>query len=329
MSVAPASTAAPVVPDLSVIIVSWNVRELLAACLDSCLRPRPAEAPPLGIEVIVVDSASSDGTAPFIAEHYPQVTLIAEDHNIGFTAGNNIGLRRARGRYVLLLNPDTLVIGDALGLLVAYLNAHPTIGAAGPQTRNPDGSIQSTRRRFPTVATGIFESTWLQRFAPRGLLAHYYASDIADDACAEVDWVQGSALLVRRSIYEQIGGLDETFIMFSEEMDWCKRIRAAGWGVAYIGTAQIVHYGGQSTEQATTRKHILFQQSKLHYFGKHHGPAAAALLRLVLLLGYTQQSLMESVKAAVGYKRAMRAERRQRVVTYRQVIAALLGRGGQ
>ncbi len=310
--------------DLSVVIVSWNVRELLSACLDSCLKP--TDSAKLNLELIVVDSASSDGTGAFIAEHYPQVKLLAQDRNVGFTAGNNIGLRIASGRHVLLLNPDTLVLGDALSQMVAYLDAHLTTGAIGPQTRNPDGSIQSTRRRFPTVMTGVFESSWLQRFAPRRLLARYYATDIADDVTAEVDWVQGSALMVRREVYLQVGGLDEAFMMFSEEMDWCKRIKAAGWGVSYLGNAHIIHYGGQSTEQVTTRKHVLFQQSKLHYFRKHHGRLAAEFLRLFLLLSYAQQWLMESLKAAIGYKRAMQAERRSRAQTYRQVIRALSGR---
>jgi hypothetical protein len=310
--------------DLSVIIVSWNVRELLSACLDSCLKQSSASH--LTLEVIVVDSASSDGTAAFIAERYPQVKLLAQDRNVGFTAGNNIGLRLATGRYLLLLNPDTLILDDALSQMVAYLDAHPQIGAIGPQTHNPDGSIQSTRRRFPTVATGIFESTWLQRFAPRRLLDHYYATDIADEAIAEVDWVQGSALMVRHEVYTQIGGLDEAYIMFSEEMDWCKRIKAAGWGVIYLGNAHITHYGGQSTEQVTTRKHILFQQSKLHYFRKHHGRLAGEFLRVFLLLSYIEQWIMESIKVTVGYKRAMQTERRNRAQTYRQVIRALAGR---
>jgi len=310
--------------DLSVIVISWNVRELLIACLDSCLiQPSTTN---LVIEVIVVDSASSDGTPSFIAEHYPQVKLLPQDRNIGFTAGNNIGLRVANGRYILLLNPDTLVLDDALYQMVAYLETHSTVGALGPQTYNPDGSVQSTHRHFPNVATAVFESTWLQRFAPRRLLDHYYAADIANDATAEVDWVQGSALMVRREVYEQIGGLDEAFIMFSEEMDWCKRIKASGWDIVYLGAAHIIHYGGQSTEQVTTRKHILFQQSKLRYFRKHHGWLIAEFLRIFLLLSYAQQWIIESVKATIGYKRAMYTERRNRLQTYRQVIKALAGR---
>jgi N-acetylglucosaminyl-diphospho-decaprenol L-rhamnosyltransferase len=313
-------------PDLSVIIVSWNVSSLLADCLDS-LRLEPLRADGLTVEAIVVDSASSDGTAAMVMEHYPQVKLLTQAENVGFTVGNNIGLNAATGRFLMLLNPDTLVIDDVLAQLVKYMDAHSDVGVVGPQTRNANGTIQSTRRRFPTLATAIFESTWLQPFAPRGVLNRFYVTDIAEDAIADVDWVQGSAFMVRRKAYEQVGGLDERYIMFSEEVDWCKRIKSAGWRVVYVGTAQIIHYGGQSTEQVTARKHIHFQQSKLRYFRKYHGPLAAMLVRIVLLASYAQQLVAESVKAAVGYKRAMRPERRERIKVYRQVIHALAGRG--
>lgn len=313
-------------PDLSIITVSWNVSQFLAGCLDS-LRLESPRADGLTVEVIVIDSASSDGTPTMIAARYPQVKLLAQTQNVGFTVGNNIGLKVASGRYLMLLNPDTIVVGDALTQLVKYMDAQPQVGVSGPQTLNADGTVQSTRRRFPTLATGIFESTWLQPFAPRRVLDRFYAADIADDATADVDWVQGSALVVRREAYELVGGLDEQYVMFSEEVDWCKRIKSAGWRVVYVGTAKIIHYGGQSTEQVTARKHIHFQQSKLRYFRKYHGPVVALVLRLVLLISYAQQTVAESVKAAVGYKQTMRPERRERIKVYRQVIRALAGRG--
>jgi GT2 family glycosyltransferase len=316
-------------PDLSILIVSWNVCKLLAECLDSigARGDKPNRQVGPAIEIIVIDSASTDDTTTMLAVRYPNVKLLAQRQNVGFTVGNNIGLKAASGRLLMLLNPDTVVIGDALAQLVGYMDSHPDVGVVGPQTRNRDGTIQSTRRRFPTLVTAIFESTWLQPFAPHRVLDRFYANDIADDAIADVDWVQGSALVVRRDAYEKVGGLDEGYVMFSEEVDWCKRIRAAGWRVVYVGTAQIIHYGGQSTEQVTARKHIHFQQSKLRYFAKYHGPLAALILRAVLLATYTQQIVAESLKAALGYKRAIRKERRERVKVYRQVIRVLAGRG--
>lgn len=318
----PDQTQAPV-PDLSIVIVSWNVRDLLAACLDS-IHIAAISSAGLTVEVIVVDSASHDGTLDMLNMRYPWVQRLPQTENVGFTVGNNIGLIAARGRYLMLLNPDTEVIGDALAQMVAYLDEHPAVGMVGPHTLNTDGSTQSSKRRFPTVQTAVFESTWLQKFAPRGLLDRYYTVDIPADATAEVDWMQGSALMIRRAAYTQVGGLDTHFVMFSEEVDWCKRVKAAGWHIVYVGSTRIIHHGGKSTDQVTARKHIHFQQSKLYYFRKHHGALIANGLRLFLLISYFQQAIMESLKVAIGYKRFMRHERRQRVGVYWQVIRALV-----
>jgi hypothetical protein len=303
--------------DLTLIIVSWNVRDFLAACLDSV----QANAGDLNYEIIVVDSASADGTIEKVRERYSWVKLLPQESNVGFTRGNNIGLRAAQGRYLMLLNPDTEVIGDALPRMVRYMDEHAKVGIVGPRTLNSDGSTQSTRRRFPTLLTAIFESTWLQKFAPRRLLDHFYVRDIADSDIADVDWVQGSALMTRREVYQQIGGLDEQYVMFSEEMDWCKRAKQAGWRVVYIGDAQIIHHGGKSTEQVSALKHIYFQHSKLRYFRKFHGWMAAFALRVFLVLSYMQQLIFEALKGLIGHKRDLR---RERVRVYRQVIGSLI-----
>jgi len=299
--------------DLSIIIVSWNVANLLRACLDSIL----AAPSTLSLEIIVVDSASKDDTVPMIRGDYPQVKLFPQSENLGFTRSNNIGLQAASGRYVMLLNPDTVIIENALAHLVAYLETHPKVGIVGPHTLNTDGTTQSTRRRFPTLAVGFFESTWLQKYAPQSLMRWYYAADVAEDGVAEVDWVQGSALMARREVYEQIGGLDEGYFMFSEELDWCKRAKDAGWRVVYVGTAQITHHGGKSTEQIAAQKHIYFHQSKLRYFRKHHGWMVAQTLRIFLLLNYVWQILLEGLKGLLGRKPKLRSER---IRAYWQVL---------
>ncbi len=312
--------------DLSVIIVSWNVQELLARCLESILNgPQLVvgadQASPSGdvptVEIIVVDSASEDGSPEMVTRRFPSVRLITLDSNIGFSAANNIGLEIARGRYLMLLNPDTEVIGDALPRMIRFLDENPDVGVVGPQTLNPDGTHQSTRRRFPTLWTAFFESTWIQNLAPRRLLDRYYVRDVPDDATADVDWVQGSALMTRREVYETVGGLDEGFVMYSEEMDWCRRIKDAGWRVVYLGTAKIVHYGGRSSGQVVARSHIYFQQSKVRYFRKYHGKVAAEALRLYLLAHYAIQMMIEGVKWALRHKPAMR---RRRVAAYWQVL---------
>jgi GT2 family glycosyltransferase len=300
-------------PDLSVIILNWNVRDLLRECLHSLA----AAAGPLALEVIVVDAASSDGSAEMVAREFPKAQLIASGDNLGYSRGNNLGLAAAHGRYLLVLNPGTQMIGAALRLLAGYAEAHPQIGILGPQLLNPDGSAQSSRRRFPSLATAFFESTWLQPLAPRRLLDRYYARDLPADAPVEVDWVTGACLLVRRAVYEQIGGFDEGFFMYSEELDYCRRARAAGWRVAHLPAAQVYHFEGKSSEQAVPERHIRFQRSKIRYFRKYHGRLAALSLRLFLLASYVQQLLVEALKGALGHKRELR---RARVQTYWRVL---------
>lgn len=300
-----------IAPSLSIILLSWNVRDLLRACLKSLPL---AEAQ---TEIIVVEAASADGSADMVRGEFPSVKLITSDENLGYTRGNNLGLRAATGRYLLILNPDTEVLAETLGRMLAYMDAHPRVGVLGPQLIFPDGSLQSTRRRFPSLLTGFLESTWAQPLAPRALLDHYYARDLADNAIAEVDWVVGAALLVRREAYAQVGRLDEEFFMYSEELDWCKRIKAAGWQVVYFPEARIIHHEARSSAQVPAATHIRFNTSKVHYFRKYHGALAAELLRGWLLAGFTVQLLLEWSKGVVRHTRTMRAER---VKIYWQVL---------
>jgi GT2 family glycosyltransferase len=298
-------------PTISIIIVSWNVRDLLRACLASL---------PLGgpdVEVIVIDSASADGTPAMVAAEFPAVRLVASDQNLGYAGGNNLGLGHARGRYLFVLNPDTELRPGALDALRAYLDAHPRVGAAGPQVLRPDGTPQPTRRRFPTLGLAFFESTWLQRLAPRGWLRRYYAEDLPDGQAVAVDWVVGAALFVRRAAYEQVGGLDEDFFMYSEELDWQRRFRAAGWEVHHVPAASVVHYEAGSSAQVPAATHIRFNTSKVRYFRKYHGPAAAEALRRYLLGHFAVQLGLESLKGWLGYKPALR---RARAAAYREVL---------
>lgn len=305
---------------LSIIIVNWNVRDLLRECLSSLDAGRDG----LDVEVIVVDSASVDGSTEMVRVEFPWVRLIPRGENVGFPRGNNIGLAEARGDYLLLLNPDTVVLDDALAMMVAYLTTHLDVGAVGPLLLNPDGSIQSSRRRFPTLATGFFESTWLEGLAP-GLLRRYYALDLPDDATADVDWLTGACIMIPRAVYEQIGGLDEGYFMYSEELDWCRRIKEAGWRVVYHPMARIIHHVGKSSEQAVTARHIYFQRAKLRYFRKYHGRGVAAILRAWLLANYAWQLVLEALKGALGSKRELR---RQRVQAYYQVLRSGLPPAG-
>ena len=322
--------------DLSIIIVNWNVCELLRRCLHSAFQlPLSNLQPPASnfqpptpnfqlptsnfqTEVIVVDNASSDGSVAMVEAEFPQVRLMANSENVGFTVGNNQGIAISRGRYILLLNPDTEIVGDALATMVEYLDDHPRAGALGPKLLNPDGSIQSSRRRFPTLATAFLESTILQQWFPHNRVTrHYYITDRPDDEVQEVDWVTGACLLARREAIEEVGLLDEGFFMYSEELDWCRRIKAQGWKIVYLPTARVIHYGAQSSEQVKSFQHIQFQRSKIRYFRKHHGPRQAEALRLFILATYVYQLIVEALKWLVGHKRSLRATR---VKAYWQVL---------
>ena len=202
-----------------------------------------------------------------------------------------------------------------------YLQANPKVGMVGAQLLNEDGSVQSSRRRFPTMKTAFFESTWLQPYAPQSVLDAYYVTDVADDETAVVDWVMGACMFTRREVVRQVGGMDEAYFMYSEELDWCRRIKEAGWEVVYLPTAHITHYMGKSSEQAVVHRHINFNQAKLRYFRKYHGRFGCIQLRLFLLLGYVWQIGVEGVKGIVGHKRPLR---KQRIHAYWQVLKVWL-----
>jgi len=312
-------------PDLSIIIVSWNVRELLRACLSSIDSARTLEMHALSIEVIVVDSCSGDESQVMVKNEFPWVRLFAQKENVGFPKGNNIGLREAKGRTILLLNPDTEIIGDALQRMVKYLDENSGVGAVGAQLLNPDGSVQSSKRRFPTLALAAFESTWLQSLAPRSLLRHYYIEDGPANATMEVDWLVGACIAVRKEVIENVGRLDEAYFMYSEELDWCRRIKGAGWRIVYLPSAKILHHIGKSSQQAVTERHINFQRAKLRYFRKFHGRPSAMFLRSIILSNYMSQLCWEAFKGLLGHKRPLR---RQRVRVYWRVLRSGLRPAG-
>ena len=319
--------------DLSILIVSWNVRELLRKCLYSVISNQYSvssnqtpdsslntEHCSLNTEVIVVDNCSSDGSVEMLRSEFPNVHLIGNSENVGFTRANNQALAMAQGRYLFLLNPDTELGPGALSALVAYMDAHPRVGMIGPQLRYGDGSIQSSRRRFPTLATAFLESTKLQQWFPHNrVLTHYYMRDTDDSATQEVDWINGSAMFTRREVYDQVGGLDEAFFMYSEELDWCFRIKQAGWQIVYLPSAQITHYEGKSSEQVVAKRDIYFHSSKIRFFRKYHGALVAQVLRAFLLMMFAFQIVEERAMGLLGHKRAMRAAR---VKAYWQVLAS-------
>ena len=315
-----APTGVPVenhtVIDLSVVIVSWNVSELLELCLSSLMECGGQGG--LQCEIIVVDNASSDDSPELVRQRFPTAQLIASESNLGFAMANNVGAAQSSGRYILFLNPDTEVIGDALSAMVAYMDRHPDVGVLGPTLLWPNGCVQSSRRRFPTLATAFIESTFFQQWWPSNpVLRRYYVQDQSDDREQDVDWLVGACLLVRRQAWKQVGPMDERFFMYSEELDWCRRLKTAGWRVVYTPSAEVVHHGAQSSSQVAAEREIHFQSSKALYFYKHHGARAGEVVRLFLLATYVYKSCLEAAKWLLGHKRPLR---RERLAAYRGLL---------
>jgi N-acetylglucosaminyl-diphospho-decaprenol L-rhamnosyltransferase len=305
-------------PTIGVIIVSYNTRELLRACLESL---RGCGLP---LSVVVVDSASTDGSAEMVRAVFPEVCLVESGRNVGFAAGNNIGLaslgllnrpsltdqrpstshgqpttdnrQPATCDYILLLNPDTVVHPGALERLVAFLEAHPRVGAVGPRLLNPDGSTQPAAFRFPTLAMTLIDLFPPGEALPGRLYGSWwhgrYPQELGGCAPFPIDHPLGACILTRRAVIEQVGGLDEQFFMYAEELDWCYRVRRAGWAIWQVPAARITHVGGAATRQFRTRMLVALYESRLRFFRKHYAPrfirwhtriVRAGMLRAALL----------------------------------------------
>lgn len=264
--------------NLSIIIVNWNTRDLLAQCLASI-----AANPPDGeYEIIVVDNASTDGSVAMVRSAFPGVIVLQNNENVGFGRANNQAIRAARGDYALLLNSDTVVRPNTFRPLFSVMAARPLAGAVGPTLLNPDGTFQASHASFPTLLRELLELFGLAKFVWG---AHYpsYGPESSRQTRA-VDWVGGACLLVRRACWEQVGLLDESIVMYGEEVDWCYRMQQRDWQVIHCPEASVIHYGGQSSIGAPTRKYVQLQQGRVTFFRKHRGRLATPILILAIRL---------------------------------------------
>ncbi len=307
-------------PDLSIVILNWNVSSLLVECLRSL--PAALGAWQNRSETLVVDNASTDDSVGRVRADFLGVRLIPLPTNRGFADGNNVGILASQGKYILLLNPDTVAHPGSVAALADYMEAHAEVGIAGPRLLNPDGTLQPSKRHFPTLATALVESTPLQRwFSHSNILRNFYIQGTSDEQTQSVDWLSGAALLCRREALYQAGLFDPGYFIFSEEVDLCRRVRDAGWDISYVPQAEITHYGGQSTTQDVAARHINFNTSKARYFRLHEGRAAGRAVRLYLLGSYAAQTASEAIKWLLGHKRALRAAR---LKMYRKVLKSRL-----
>lgn len=263
--------------DLSVVILSWNTKDLLLRCLASVER---SVSPPAR-EVLVVDNASRDGSADAAAAAFPSVRILRNARNEGYARGNNIGIRASRGRHVLLLNSDTEVAPGAFAALTWFLDSHPAYGAAAARLWNVDGTIQRACMRFPSLLTALFYDAPPGRWFPENVvLRRHFCRDFDHVDSRDVEQPPGAALCLRRSVLDTIGLLDEELFLFFNDVDLCRRILRAGYRIRYLADANVVHHGGASTSLYPAFAAEYFR-NKIAYFRIHHGAVGERLMRAV------------------------------------------------
>jgi GT2 family glycosyltransferase len=253
--------------DLSIIIVNYNVKEFLKNLLDSIHKASQS----LQVEIIVVDNASDDGSVEMLKEKFPDVILIENKINLGFGKANNIALQIAKGKYFLLINPDTLVAEDTFIKMINFLNENQDVGMAGCKILNPDGTLQlACRRSFPNPWTAFTKVTGLSTLFPKSkLFARYNLTYLDENQTYEVDAISGSFMMLKKEVYEKVGGFDEQFFMYGEDLDLCYRIQKAGYKIYYLHTTQIIHYKGESTKRSSLDETKIFYKA-MHLFVKKH-----------------------------------------------------------
>lgn len=262
--------------ELSVTICSWNTQSDLRACLTS-LRECKDEA---DFEVIVVDNASSDGSADMVEQEFPEFRLLRQSENLGFTGGHNLAIKERKGSNVALLNSDTIVHPGAIGALVQFMRENPGVGVVGPKLLNPDGSLQFSCRRFPNPVAAAFRNTFLGRWFPNNKYVRtYLMQDFDHTKPCEVDWVSGAAMFIRGELVEAIGGLDGSYFMYCEDTDYCKRAWQSGFRVMYFPDAVITHAIGRSTDKVANKMIVRFHKSMFRFYRKHLIPEVWAPLR--------------------------------------------------
>jgi GT2 family glycosyltransferase len=261
--------------DLSIAIVTWNTRELVCRCIASALRDAAACAPRVACELILVDNGSDDGTAEAVAARHPAVRVLRLARNEGFAAGANRGLAAARGRLALLLNSDARLLPGAIARCVAYLDAHPDVGVVSPALVREDGRARATAHRFPGLASEILPPGLLAWLSPRRFPSwRSFGPEPAD-----VEAVRGAALFLRTELVARIGPLPEAYFFFLEETEWCWRVRAAGWRIALVPGARVVHLSGASgTRRSPALARIEYHRSLYRFFVRRRGIGRAAVV---------------------------------------------------
>lgn len=267
----------PGAPDLSIVVLSWNTRDLLLKCLETVTR---AVTPPTR-EIIVVDNASKDGSADAVAARFPEVRLIRNTRNDGYARGNNIGIRASAGRHILLLNSDTEVAPHAFRTLVGFLDRNPRYGAAASRLWNVDGTVQRACMRFPSILTALLYDARPGRWWPDNwIIRRHFVKDFDHIDSRDVEQPPGAALCLRREALRQVGLLDEELFLFFNDVDLCKRLWSRGFRIRYLADSNMIHHGGASTSRYPAFAAEYFR-NKIAYFRIHHGSMGEAVMRFV------------------------------------------------
>lgn len=288
----------PSVPiDISVVIVGWNAKPYLKLCLQSLV-----DAPPRrSMEVFVVDNASTDGSAEMIEAKFPWVKLIKSSENLGFSRGNNVAIRQCQGRYIALVNPDVIVFPGCLDALADFLDENPKVGNVGPRVFNPDMSMQSTCRRFPTLWNNFCSATGLStRFKNSRFFAGEHMFYFPHDRTLAVDVIVGCFSMIRREAMESVGMLDEQLFMYGDDVDWCRRARNAGWQVFFYPGARAIHDRGKTTAPYPVRFAVAQQRSVLHYWKKHHGFLEVMGIRTIMFFHHAARYTFGALSGLAG-----------------------------
>ena len=283
--------------DLSIVIVNWNTKELLRDCLHSVSAATGA----LNVEVLVVDNASQDNSCTMVRKKFPNVRLIKSESNLGFAGGNNLALARATGRYVLLLNTDTLVHGNVLAEAVAWLDHHPDVGVLGPRVLNTDGSIQPSCSAFPSLRHLAMQTLGLTKLAKWD---SYRMTGWDRSSERRVEVISGAAMFVRRAAMEEVGLLDENFFFYGEETDWCRRYAKAGWALVFAPIPDITHFGNGSAAKLNHRRDVLMTEGTTRLHKKHGGFVAALACFLMLTAHNVSRAIFWSIASVTGGARA-------------------------
>ena len=269
------------IPDISIIIVNWNVKDYLKRCLASIFK----HTKDLAFELCVVDNASTDGSQDMVKNDFPQVRLIENRKNLGFAASNNMALKECVAKYVLLLNPDTELVDNSLKAMVEYMNAHTEAGCIGCKLFFEDGSLQHSCRTFPSIFTDLMDNLFLDWIFPRSTFFNRYRMGYwSHDYVREVDVPAGACLMVRYDIIRSIGFFDARFFLYYDEIDLCYRIKKGGWKIFFVPYMNIVHHSNQSSKQIPLDIVRWKNRSKLLFFEKHYGKWSIALLVLSLAM---------------------------------------------